>query len=259
MTSPNTLMTEPRFIIPDWPAPASVHAAATTRQGGISAEPYNTFNLGGHVGDEPRCVQDNRRLLREALQLPAEPAWLEQVHGIEVADAGLLKPAVSCPADASISTESGAVCVVMTADCLPLLMCDRAGRGVAAAHAGWRGLAAGVIEATAERLCRQLACQADELLVWLGPAIGPQAFEVGPEVRDSFMAIDPASEQAFVANRPGHWLADIYLLARQALQRAGIEAVYGGDRCTYSEEADFFSFRRNPTTGRMASLIWLSE
>lgn len=259
MTLPNTSMTEPRFIIPGWPAPAGVRAVSTTRQGGISAAPYNSFNLGGHVGDEPQCVQGNRRLLRETLQLPAEPAWLEQVHGIDVADVSLLKQPVPCAADASISTASGTVCVVMTADCLPVLMCDRAGRGVAAAHAGWRGLAAGVIEATAQRLCRQLACHADELLVWLGPAIGPQAFEVGPEVRDTFIAIDPANEQAFVANRPGHWLVDIYLLARQALQRAGIGAVYGGDHCTYSEEADFFSFRRNPTTGRMASLIWLSE
>jgi YfiH family protein len=250
-------MTEPVFIFPDWPAPAHVHAASTTRQGGASTAPYDSFNLASHVGDDAQCVQQNRWLLRQALQLPAEPAWLEQVHGVEVVEAsGLSGP---CAADASISTECGVVCTVMTADCLPVLMCDRRGRGVAAAHAGWRGLAAGVIEATAKRLCQRLDCDAGELLVWLGPAIGPQAFEVGSEVRDAFTANDTAAGQAFIANRPGHWLADIYLLARQALRRQGIEAVYGGGRCTYNEVENFFSFRRNSTTGRMASLIWLSE
>lgn len=252
-------MTETVFITPDWPAPAHVHAASTTRQGGVSTEPYKSFNLASHVGDEAQYVQQNRQQLREALQLPAEPAWLEQVHGVGVLDAALLEGASPCVADASISTEAGTVCTVMTADCLPVLMCDRAGRGVAAAHAGWRGLAAGVIEATATRLCRQLDCDNEELLVWLGPAIGPQAFEVGNEVRDAFIKIDASAGQAFVANRPGHWLADIYLLARQALLRKGIEAVYGGGHCTYSETETFFSFRREQTTGRMASLIWLSE
>lgn len=249
-------MTEATFIFPDWPAPAHVHAASTTRRGGASSAPYDSFNLASHVGDAAQHVQQNRRQLREALQLPVEPAWLEQVHGVEVVEAGGSIPGA---ADASISTEPGNVCAVMTADCLPVLMCDRQGRGVAAAHAGWRGLAGGVIEATAERLCRRLACDTDALLVWLGPAIGPQAFEVGSEVRDTFIEIDTAAEQAFIAHRPGHWLADIYLLARQALQRQGIEAVYGGGRCTYSEAEDFFSFRRSPSTGRMASLIWLSE
>lgn len=252
-------MIEAGFIIPDWPVAAHVHAASTTRQGGVSSAPYNSFNLATHVGDEERCVQQNRQQLREVLQLPAEPTWLEQVHGVGVVDVSLLNSTNPCVADASISTKGGAVCAVMTADCLPVLMCDRAGRGVAAAHAGWRGLAAGVLEATATRLCQQLDCDADELLVWLGPAIGPQAFEVGSEVRDAFIRIDARAEQAFVANRPGHWLADIYLLARQALQRAGIEAIYGGGRCTYSETDTFFSFRREPTTGRMASLIWLAE
>jgi hypothetical protein len=252
-------MTEPVFIIPDWPAPAHVHAASTTRQGGVSAAPYDSFNLATHVGDDEQCVRQNRQHLRRALQLPAEPTWLDQVHGVEVVEAGVLNSPSPCAADASISTESGVVCTVMTADCLPVLMCDRHGRGVAAAHAGWRGLAGGVIEITAQRLCQRLACHADELLVWLGPAIGPQAFEVGNEVRAAFIERDAAAEQAFVANRPGHWLADIYLLARQALQRQGIEAVYGGGRCTYSEAESFFSFRRSPTTGRMASLVWLSE
>lgn len=252
-------MTEPVFIIPDWPAPAHIHAASTTRQGGVSALPYSSFNLASHVGDEVQHVQQNRQRLREALQLPAEPSWLEQVHGVGVLDVGLLNSASPCVADASISTESSVVCAIMTADCLPVLMCDRDGRGVAAAHAGWRGLAGGVIEASAKRLCQQLDCRADELLVWLGPAIGPQAFEVGNEVRDAFIGIDASAEQAFVANRPEHWLADIYLLARLALQRAGIEAVYGGGRCTYNEAETFFSFRREPTTGRMASLVWLSE
>ena len=252
-------MTEAVFIIPDWPAPAHVHAASTTRRGGASAAPYNSFNLATHVGDEAPRVQQNRQQLREALQLTTEPTWLEQVHGVGVLDVGLLNSASPCVADASISTEGDAVCAVMTADCLPVLMCDRAGRGVAAVHAGWRGLAGGVLEATAKRLCQQLDCQTDELMVWLGPAIGPQAFEVGNEVRDAFMAIDASAEQAFVANRPGHWLADIYLLARQSLQRQGVDAVYGGGRCTYNEAETFFSFRREPTTGRMASLVWLSE
>jgi YfiH family protein len=250
-------MTEPVFIRPDWPAPVCVRAASTTRQGGASHPPYDSFNLATHVGDAPQHVQQNRRHLRQALQLPAEPAWLEQVHGTDVVEAGrVLSPGV---ADASIATGAGIVCAVMTADCLPVLMCDRQGRGVAAAHAGWRGLAAGVIEATAQKLCQQLGCRAEALLVWLGPAIGPQAFEVSAEVRDAFVSIDSAAEQAFVANRPGHWLADIYLLARQALQRQGIEAIYGGGRCTYREAEHFFSFRRQPTTGRMASLIWLAN
>ncbi|MDH5185366.1 MAG: peptidoglycan editing factor PgeF [Gammaproteobacteria bacterium] len=248
-------MTEPVFIYPDWPAPANVHAASTTRQGGVSLPPYRAFNLASHVGDEEQAVQQNRRQLREALQLPTEPVWLEQVHGIDVIEARGLNNT----ADASITTETGAVCTVMTADCLPVLICDRNGRGVAAAHAGWRGLAGGIIEATAKRLCQQLDCQPDELMVWLGPAIGPQAFEVGNDVRDSFINIDADAERAFVANRPEHWMADIYQLARQALQRIGVDAIYGGEWCTYNEEGSFFSFRREPTTGRMASLIWLSE
>lgn len=250
-------MPEPGFIIPDWPAPARVRAVSTTRRGGVSPAPYDTFNLAGHVGDAPQHVQHNRESLRQALQLPAEPTWLEQVHGSHVVDAADAPD--SCQADASFAREPGAVCAVMTADCLPVLMCDRRGRGVAAAHAGWRGLAGGVIEATARQLCARLGCPADELLVWLGPAIGPQAFEVGSDVREAFMGIDARAAQAFVEHGPGHWLADIYLLARQALQRQGIASVYGGGRCTYSEERDFFSFRRTPTTGRMASLIWLAE
>lgn len=250
-------MTEPVFIIPDWPAPERVRAASSTRQGGMSAVPYDSFNLAKHVGDEEQNVENNRRQLREVLKLPSEPAWLEQVHGIEVIEAGAEN--TPCEADASISTQAGVVCTVMTADCLPVLICDRQGRGVAAAHAGWRGLAGGVIEATLARLCRQLECPVDDLLVWLGPAIGPQAFEVGDEVRETFIRIDAGNESAFIANRPGHWLADIYQLARQTLQRTGVEAVYGGGRCTYSEPGQFFSFRRESTTGRMASLIWLAE
>lgn len=250
-------MTEPVFIIPDWPAPANVHAVSTTRQGGASVEPYNGFNLASHVGDEEQTVQLNRRLLHDALSLPSEPLWLEQVHGVEVVEAD--EQQGPCQADASMATQAGAVCTVMTADCLPVLICDRKGHGVASAHAGWRGLAGGVIEATAQKLCRQLACDGDDLLVWLGPAIGPQAFEVGAEVRETFLQINDAAEQAFVANRPGHWLADIYLLARQALQRVGIEAIYGGEHCTYNEADTFFSFRRETATGRMASLIWLSD
>lgn len=240
---------QPRFIVPDWPAPANVRALQTTRTSGVSPAPWAGFNLGDHVGDDPARVAANRAELRR--HLPAEPAWLTQVHGIAAVDAE------NCPksmrADASFARRPNVVCAIMTADCLPVLFCDRAGTVVAAAHAGWRGLVAGVLEATVAAM----KVPAGEILAWLGPAIGPQAFEVGDEVRAAFIAHDPSAAGAFVPHGAGKWLADIYTLAKQRLANAGVSAVYGGGRCTVSEAETFFSYRRDGVTGRMASLVWL--
>lgn len=236
------------LIFPDWPAPANVKACVTTREGGVSAAPFEHFNLGDHVGDSPAAVAENRRRLTQAFGI--QPAWLKQVHGVNVAHAD---PSVIAGADASWTSTPGIACTVMTADCLPALFCDRAGTRVGAAHAGWRGLAAGVLEATAE----SLGVPANEILVWLGPAIGPRNFEVGAEVRDIFMASHPQAGEAFVPGaQPGKFLADIYALARVRLAAMGITAVYGGGECTI-EDLRFFSYRRAPQTGRFASLIWL--
>lgn len=237
------------LLCPDWPAPANVRAVQTLRSGGCSPLPWDSFNLGDHVGDDPGRVAANRATLRALL--PAEPLWLTQVHGISVVDAGAASPARE--ADAAFARQPGKVCAVMTADCLPVLFCDRAGTIVAAAHAGWRGLASGVLEATV----RAMAVRPGELLAWLGPAIGPQAFEVGDEVRAAFLAHDPEAARAFVPHGVGKCLADIYLLARQRLQAAGVGSISGGDYCTVSDTDRFFSYRRDGVTGRQASLIWL--
>jgi YfiH family protein len=237
------------LVAADWPAPANVHALTTTRVGGVSQGAWQSLNLAAHVQDQHSAVAENRRRLREQLQLPAEPLWLTQVHGTTIA-MGDNEP--DCEADGSYSAARGQVCAVLTADCLPVLLCDVQGREVAAVHAGWRGLAGGVIE-------RALDCFGTPrggLLAWLGPAIGPAAFEVGAEVRAAFVQQDPAAADAFEANRPGHWLADLYALARLRLSRAGVRSVFGGGLCTYSDAARFYSFRREPLTGRMASLIW---
>jgi hypothetical protein len=239
---------KPDFIIPDWPAPASVHALQTTRQGGFSAAPFDSLNLGSHVGDNPLQVEKNRQHLANAL--PSEPIWLEQVHGTHVIHAEHAN--CSPTADACVAHAAKAVCVVMTADCLPVLLCDQAGTVVAAAHAGWRGLAAGVIESTVDAM----QVPPVQLLAWLGPAIGPQAFEVGPEVREIFMQHDTNAELAFKPHAD-KYLADIYTLARQRLGALGVTAVYGGQYCTFSDQARFFSYRRDGRTGRMASMIWL--
>ncbi|MFI7859521.1 peptidoglycan editing factor PgeF [Pseudomonas promysalinigenes] len=237
------------LLFPDWPAPASVRACVTTRAGGVSLPPYETFNLGDHVGDDPAAVAANRQRLSGTFDI--QPAWLKQVHGLVVADAD---PAVVSQADASWTDQPGIACAVMTADCLPVLFCDRAGTRVAAAHAGWRGLAGGVLEATLERL----ALAPEEVLVWLGPAIGPKAFEVGLEVRDAFTAVHPEAARAFVeGQRPGKLMADIYELARIRLAARGVCAVYGGGYCTVND-ARFFSYRRTPQGGRFASLVWLT-
>ncbi len=238
------------WIRPDWPAPARVRALSTTRSGGVSLPPYDSLNLGVHVGDQPADVAANRAVLRG--ELPGEPCWLNQVHGTRVVDAA--HPDGVPDADAVVSRSAGAVCVVMTADCLPVLLCDRAGSVVGAAHAGWRGLQGGVIEATVAAM----QVPPSEVIAWLGPAIGPTAFEVGDEVRAAFVADAAAAALAFQPSAtPGKWLADIYLLARQRLQALGVNSVSGGDLCTVTDRQRFFSYRRDGVTGRMASLIWL--
>ncbi len=239
------------WVEPNWPAPPGVRALTTLRGGGYSEQPFDGLNLGDHVGDDPAAVARNRALLSQSLQLPSEPVWLTQVHGRDVAEASSVPE--GWVADALFSCTPGQVCAILTADCLPLLLCSRTGDRVAAVHAGWRGLAAGVIEATLDRL----ALPGDELMVWLGPAIGPACFEVGAEVRDTFLQRAPEAEMAFKRNRPGHWLADIYQLARLCLRRRGVAAVWGGECCTVTDKARFYSYRRDGRTGRMATLIWI--
>lgn len=257
--SPEILLTN--ALRPNWPAPAHVHALVTTRLGGISVAPFGSCNLGDHVEDDAQAVACNRDVLERGLDTiaPASaPQWLKQVHGVDI----ITPPTEAAArrlwlpeADAATTTQVGVPLVIMTADCLPILMTDRAGRRVAAAHAGWRGLCDGIIEKTAAQFT-----DPSQVLAWLGPAIGPRAFEVGAEVRAAFMAQDAGAELAFQAQgaRPGYWLADIYQLARQRLRRAGINAIYGGDHCTWHESALFFSYRRDGRTGRMASIIWIS-
>lgn len=240
-----------RTLTPDWPAPVQVKALITTRQGGVSRSPYESLNLAQHVGDDPAAVARNRARLRETCGLPQEPFWLRQVHGCRVADGARDMP--GCEADAVFSRKPGRVCGVMTADCLPLLITDRAAQVVCAVHAGWRGLAAGVVETAISRL----SLSPQELLVWLGPAIGPDAFEVGDEVREAFLLESPEDAQGFRPNGSGRWLADIYQLARLRLQRLGVAYVGGGGYCTWTQSSLFYSYRREGVTGRMAALIWL--
>lgn len=245
------MASELTFISPDWPTPTNVRAFTTTRAGGLSRGPYASFNLGDHVGDDPAAVTRNRVLLREALALPAEPQWLQQVHGTHVIDAA--QGDTPGEADGAWSAQPGVVCAVLTADCLPVLLCDRIGTKVAAVHAGWRGLAAGVIE----QGVRALGGAPDELLAWLGPAIGPRAFEVGPEVRTTFVQHDAAAARAFTASHDGRYLADLYALARLRLSALGVTRISGGGFCTVTDRDRFFSFRRDGSCGRMATLIWL--
>lgn len=246
-------MSNSHWIEPDWPAPERVRALITTRQGGVSEGPYASLNLGLHVGDDPLAVAENRRRVLAALGVPA--AWLNQVHGIRVVDAAALDKTAPAPdADAAFSRQPGSACAVMTADCLPVLFCSADGHVVAAAHAGWRGLLAGVLEATVVAM----ATGGKEILAYLGPAIGPRAFEVGDEVRAAFIARDPSASTAFTPGVPGKWFADIYLLARQRLAQVGVVRAYGGDYCTVTEAERFFSYRRDGQTGRMASMIWLA-
>ena len=270
-------------IIPDWPAPARVKAIQTTRQGGVSIAPYGSLNLGSHVGDNPLAVERNRILLNKLL--PSEPVWLEQVHGTLVANADrascgcdtLLTKSADCgssrmaappapdgstapcrggypQADACIVRHRESVCAVMTADCLPVLLCDAQGSVVGAAHAGWRGLCDGVIETTV----LAMGVAPHSMMAWLGPAISQEAFEVGEEVRAAFVAIQPQATSAFITGQSGKWFADIYALARLRLNALGVTQIYGGGHCTYREREQFFSYRRDGVTGRMGTFIWLA-
>jgi YfiH family protein len=242
----------PDIIEPDWPAPANVQAAFTLRSGGVSQGPYASLNLGTRVGDEASAVAENRRRVSQRLALPSEPLWLHQVHGVEVVGADAIAPASPPVADASITRLGGRVCSVLVADCMPVLFASRQGDAVGAAHAGWRGLCAGVLEATVKRL----EVPPGQLMAWMGPAIGASHFEVGAEVRDAFLARDPATKAAFVLNRRGRWQCDLYALARHRLSRLGIGQISGGSWCTYDDPTSFFSHRRDGVCGRMAAFIW---
>ncbi len=244
-------MSMPECLVPDWPVPAGVRAVMTTRRGGVSVGPYASFNLATHVGDDERAVAANRHRLRHALGLPAEPAWLEQVHGTTVA---VLEREHPGAADAAVTTRRGQVCAVLVADCLPVFLAGRAGDRVGVAHAGWRGLAGGVIEATVAAL----DCEPGSLVAWLGPSIGPDAFEVGGEVREAFLDRDAQAAGAFRAGRAGRFLADLPALARRRLAALGIHDVRGGGLCTHADPGRFYSYRRDGVTGRMAALAWLA-
>ncbi|MBI1395834.1 MAG: peptidoglycan editing factor PgeF [Betaproteobacteria bacterium] len=238
------------LLQPVWAAPANVRAVMTTRQGGNSTGPYDSLNLGVAVGDDPERVARNRDDL--ARLLPGAPRWLTQIHGTRVVDAADTRGVVE--ADASFTTRPGVVCVIQTADCLPVLFARSDGTAIAASHAGWRGLAAGVLENTVTAI----APQREPVVAWLGPAIGPGAYQVGRDVRDAFVAGDPSAETAFAPDGADHWRADLYALARLRLARLGVTSVAGGDRCTFTEQETFYSHRRDGVTGRMAALVWLT-
>jgi polyphenol oxidase len=242
----------PDWLIPDWPAPANVRAFATTRAGGVSKGAYASMNLGTRSGDDPANVMRNRLIVHE--HLPQMPGWLAQCHGVDVVDLDG-ESAADRPADAAVATKAERVCSVLTADCLPVLLCKANGTSVGIAHAGWRGMAAGVIENTVAAL----RADRGDVIAWLGPAIGPDAFEVGPEVRAAFMAVDAAADSAFRVHREGKYMADLYALARQRLARAGVTRVFGGGFCTLHESERFFSYRREKQSGRMGSFIWIAN
>jgi len=248
----------PALIVPDWPAPPGVRAASTLRIGGVSPPPWHSLNLAEHVGDDPARVAENRRLLARALDPPEAPAWLEQVHGRDVLrldEARLPAPRV---ADGAVTARPGRVLAVLTADCLPVLLCRADGRRVGIAHAGWRGLAAGVLEAT----FAALEAPADEVLAWIGPGIGADAYEVGADVRDACLAASADADKCFAPGRPGRWQLDLAGLARRRLEAIGLTRLSGGQWCTYADPERFYSHRRDGTdrpTGRMATLIWLER
>lgn len=236
-------------IVPGWPAPAAVRALVTTRSGGVSTGPYASLNLGLRTDDDPAAVAENRVRLERLL--PQAPRWLQQVHGSAVVDADEVQDPPQ--ADASVARRPGTVCAIMIADCLPVLLADRAGTCVGAAHAGWRGLAGGVIGNTVARM----AVPPDRLVAWIGPGIGPGAFEVGDDVLEAFCAATPGNRDVFKPQKSGKWLCDLPALARRALQRAGVTSIHGGDLCTYETPGRFYSYRRDRLTGRMAALIWI--
>lgn len=248
-----------QWIHPDWPAPANVHALITTRAGGVSRGPYGApphdrdgMNIGLGSGDDLADVTANRARLRASL--PADPRWLHQVHGAVVVDAAQVDSIAT--GDASFTDAANVVCVVSIADCMPVLLTDASGCSVGVAHAGWRGLAAGVIQATAKLMRLRLDNSGAELIAYQGPAIGPRHFEVGAEVLHAMQANLPKAELAFTAQPNGKYLADLFVLGRQALDQAGVTRIYGGQDCTFSDPARFYSFRRDRTTGRHAALIW---
>jgi len=238
-------------IKPEWSAPACVKVISTLRQGGCSQAPYDSFNLAEHVGDEPACVSRNRLLLKQAFSLPAEPDWLVQTHSTRVVN---LENDTSRSADAAITRRLNTVAVVMTADCLPILLCNRTGTEVAAIHAGWRGLADGVIQRT---LNKMHSC-ASEVMAWIGPGISQQYFEVGDEVQEIFLAHSGQNRPFFISSRTGHWMCDLPGIARSILERHGVAEVGLAPTCSYRDKSQFFSYRRSATTGRMASLIWIA-
>jgi YfiH family protein len=256
------------FLAANWPAPGNVRACTTLRSGpGVSSPPFDHFNLGINSGDDSAVVAENRRRLIEIAELPTEPFWLQQVHGTVVADSDLLlrtsgekvpktdegQSGSTVIADASRTSRTNTVLAILTADCLPVLFCNTQGSEIAAAHAGWRGLAAGVLEATV----RSMRSAPKELLVWFGPAAGPANYEIGAEVRDAFLAVDPAADIAFFPTRENHWRVDLSALARQRLASVGVTRVFGGGLCTIADQERFYSHRRDGRTGRMASLIWI--
>jgi YfiH family protein len=233
-----------------WNSPSRVKALCTTRRGGFSQPPYDSLNLATHVGDDDQTVLQNRELLRNSLHLPAEPCWLEQTHSTRVVN---LESDSSRLADAAITREADTIAIVMTADCLPILLCNRSGTEVAVIHAGWRGLVDGVIESAVNGM----NSPADQILAWIGPGISQQCFEVGSEVRDLFIAKNNDDESYFVANRPAHWLCDLYGLATAAMTRLEVAEISRTSNCSFSEDSHYFSYRRNAITGRMASMIWI--
>lgn len=241
------------WIEPEWPAPPRVRAVSTLRRGGVSVAPFDSLNLALHVGDDRNTVLQNRRLLASAVSLPGEPCWLQQVHGTQVVEARSYHEPP--PADAAFTAQTGRICAIMTADCLPVLLCSSDGTCVAAAHAGWRGLSAGVLEATIQAM----NVPAAQLLAWLGPAIACNAYEVGDDVRQAFVARDAANNRYFIPNDNRRWQADISGLARSALQQLGVTAIFDDAACAANDAAQFFSYRRDGRTGRMASMIWLQS
>lgn len=246
-------MSGPELMLPEWPAPAGVRAAFTLRAGGVSRPPFDTCNIAAHVGDDPQAVGENRARLRASLALPAEPAWLEQVHGQRVVDLDRQTALGALgPADAAVTRTAGRVCAIQVADCMPVLFTATDGSVVGAAHAGWRGLAGGVLEATV----RAMRTAPRELLAWIGPAIGQAHFEVGEEVRTAFLEGDAGAAAAFIANDRGRWQGDLASLARRRLEALGLIRIYGGGWCTYTDPLKFFSYRRDGRSGRMAALVW---
>lgn len=251
----------PEWLIPNWNAPKNIKAIMTSRQGGFSQAPFDSMNLGGHVDDDLATVIKNRASLKQRLQLPSEPLWLTQVHGVTIANADTDTDAdqqysANVEADACVAYKIGSVCAVMTADCLPVLFCNQQGTAIAAAHAGWRGLHAGILEHSA----KSLNCPPEEVMAWFGVAISAAHFEVGSEVREAFISVQAEAHCAFVPSiNKGKWLADIYLLARLRLEAIGVKNISGGEYCSYADSQRFYSYRREPKTGRMVSLIWMTE